>query len=630
MAPRALTLKYRPQVFADLVGQDHVTSVLIAAIESGRVAQAFLFTGARGVGKTTSARILAKALNCHNRGSAAAGGREGSKAEPCGTCASCTEIAAGVSLDVLEIDGASNRGIADVQQLRENVRFAPTGGRHRVVIIDEVHQLSGDAFAALLKTLEEPPAHLVFIFATTDPQKLPDTIRSRTQRFDFARVPIRRVADRLLEIQKRESADVADGVKFKLTDGAALLIAHKGEGSMRDAVSALDQVVSAGEASIDEALVRRVLGIADREAYFLVAGAVFARDPRQALEQLHAAFEKGLDPRELAEGLAEHFRNVLVLKVDPERGHDLVAASNEDLARLKQQGEGWADTDLLRLMRLAAECQWPMRDSPQPLVHLEAAVLQMATLEPAESVAALIARLEALEKRLSGRASAGATAPRTAAAAPQGSRAERGSGAAPGARSEPTRSMGPGFSAPALGTDAPARPPAPVPPPPGFTPPRASEPAVPPRPVPTATRPAPFTPAAMSAPAAVADDVALDEGVASAWKQTIARVNERKRMLGAFLEEIRLVGVAGGALVLAMDDLHRSVIDSSEHRPIVHEELARAFGRPIEFRCTAGEPVTPAQRAAQAADLKPMIDRAMEVFDGEVIDRAGRGGDRTT
>src|SRR5499427_2475948 len=427
MAPRALTLKYRPQVFADLVGQDHVTSVLIAALESGRVAQAFLFTGARGVGKTTSARILAKALNCQNRSKTGA--------EPCGTCTSCTEIAAGVSLDVLEIDGASNRGIADVQQLRENVRFAPTGGRHRVVIIDEVHQLSSDAFAALLKTLEEPPAHLVFIFATTDPQKLPDTIRSRTQRFDFARVPIRRVADRLLEIQKREAAD-ADGVKFKLTDGAALLIAHKGEGSMRDAVSALDQVVSAGEASIDEALVRRVLGIADREAYFLVAGAVFARDPKQALEQLHAAFEKGLDPRELAEGLAEHFRNVLVLKVDPERGHDLVAASNEDLARLQQSGASWADTDLLRLMRLAAECQWPMRDSPQPLVHLEAAVLQMATLEPADSVAELIARLEALEKRLAAGGGASAPAGTPRAAASPGSRTH-GFAAAPPARTAP-------------------------------------------------------------------------------------------------------------------------------------------------------------------------------------------------
>jgi DNA polymerase-3 subunit gamma/tau len=621
MSHRALTLKYRPQVFADLVGQDHVTRVLTAALESGRVAQAFLFTGARGVGKTTSARILAKALNCERRAAPGTKGKAG--AEPCGVCTSCTEIAAGVSLDVLEIDGASNRGIADVQQLRESVRFTPTGGRHRIIIIDEVHQLSSDAFAALLKTLEEPPAHLVFIFATTDPQKLPDTIRSRTQRFDFARVPIRRVADRLLEIQKREAADAAEGVRFELTDGAALLIAHKGEGSMRDAVSALDQVVSAGEARIDEALVRRVLGIPDHEAYFLIAGAVLAHDPQVTLQQLHAAFEKGADARELAEGLAEHFRNVLVLKVDPERGHDLVAASNEDLARLKQQGEGWADTDLLRLMRLAAECQWPMRDSPQPLVHLEAAVLQMATLEPAESVAALIERLEALERRLAGGGAASAVG---SGAAPRG--------AAPvGARTH-------GFAAPATGTP-PAAPAAPAATPaPGFTPPRASVSAPPAaRPlVTTASAPttAAETIATIATGTAIAEEAELDEAIQNSWQATIAAVSGRKRMLGAFLEETRLIGVAGGELVLAMDDLHRSVVDASEHRALVQEELARAFGRALRLNCTAGAANTPERRAAKADSLKPIIDRAMEVFDGEVIERgdradgAGHGGDRTS
>jgi DNA polymerase-3 subunit gamma/tau len=201
MAHRALTLKYRPQVFADMVGQDHVSTVLMRAIEGGRVAHAYLFTGARGVGKTTSARILAKSLNCQRR---AAGVQK--TADPCNACIACTEITAGVSLDVAEIDGASNRGIADVQALREKVRFTPTSGKYRVVIIDEVHQLSNDAFAALLKTLEEPPPHLVFIFATTDPQKLPETIRSRCQRFDYARVPLRKVADRLFEIQRSPTA----------------------------------------------------------------------------------------------------------------------------------------------------------------------------------------------------------------------------------------------------------------------------------------------------------------------------------------------------------------------------------------------------------------------------------------
>src|SRR5262245_16941379 len=288
MAHRALALKYRPQVFSDLVGQDHVSLVLTRAIESGRIAHAYLFTGARGVGKTTTARVLAKALNCERRASGQQAG-----ADPCNACTSCTEITSAVSLDVAEIDGASNRGIADVQALREKVRFAPTGGRYRVVIIDEVHQLSNDAFAALLKTLEEPPPHLVFIFATTDPQKLPDTIRSRTQRYDFARVPLRKIADRLLDIQKREAAD-KEGVKFTLTEGAALLIAHKSEGSMRDAVSALDQVVSSGEPKVDEALVRRVLGIADREVYFTLADAIVKRDPKDALRAVHEAFEKGL------------------------------------------------------------------------------------------------------------------------------------------------------------------------------------------------------------------------------------------------------------------------------------------------------------------------------------------------
>ena len=618
MAPRALTLKYRPQVFADLVGQDHVTSVLSAALESGRVAHAFLFTGARGVGKTTSARILAKALNCEKSGVAA--GKKGNAGEPCGVCTSCTEITTGVSLDVLEIDGASNRGIADVQALRESVRFAPTGGRYRVVIIDEVHQLSGDAFAALLKTLEEPPAHLVFIFATTDPQKLPDTIRSRTQRFDFARVAIRRVADRLLEIQKREAAD-AEGVKFKLTDGAALLIAHKGEGSMRDAVSALDQVVSAGEAQVDETLVRRVLGIPDREAYFQVAGAVLARDPQGTLQQLHEAFGKGLDARELAEGLAEHFRNILVMKVDPAKGHELVAASNEDLARLKSQGEGWADTDLLRLMRLAAECQWPMRDSPQPLVHLEAAVLQMATLEPAESVAALIERLESLERKLSGGLPVSAVGGAPARGAAPGPRAHGFTPTAPAAE--------PGFVPPSF-TPPVARPAAPafVPPAvPAFTPPSFTPPAAPPQaiapaaPASIAIAPAPPTSRGPQ-PAISMADVQLDAGIEDLWKRTIDGVNARKRMLGAFLEESSLVGVSGDALVLGMDDLHRSVIDTGEHRPMVLEELARAFGRTMDLRCVAGEAKSVTRRANTTKEsMQPLIDKAMQIFDGEVIEK---------
>jgi DNA polymerase-3 subunit gamma/tau len=589
MAHRALTLKYRPQVFADLIGQEHVSSVLARALESGRIAHAFLFTGARGVGKTTSARILAKALNCEKR---AAGVLKG--ADPCNACTSCTEITAGVSLDVVEIDGASNRGIADVQQLREKVRFAPALGRHRVVIIDEVHQLSGDAFAALLKTLEEPPAHLVFIFATTDPQKLPDTIRSRTQRFDFARVALRKVADRLLEIQKRESAD-PEGVKFTLTDGAALLIAHKGEGSMRDAVSALDQVVSAAEPAIDEALVRRVLGIPDREGFFRLGTAITTRDGKAALRELHRAFDLGMDPRDLAEGLAEHFRAILVLKVDPEKGGELIAAGPDDIQRLAEQGAAWSETDLLRLVRIAAECQWPMRDSPQPIVHLEAAVLQMVTLEPAESVAMLLDRLEALEQRLA----SGAPAPAPGAAPARGGAGGGGLAARPAA----------------------AAPRAPMrPAPPSAPSARASEAPVAMAQAPAAVAVAP----AVAVAEAPGEELLLDEDVEQRWRATIVAVNGRKRMVGAFLEESRLAGLAGATLVLAMDDLHRSVIDATEHRVIVREELARCFGRALELKCT---PLDDSQRPKrmQASDVKPMIDRAIEFFDGEILSPPGRG-----
>ena len=621
MAHRTLALKYRPQVFTDLIGQDHVSVVLSRALEGGRVAHAYLFTGARGVGKTTSARILAKSLNCERRRSGEAKG-----ADPCNQCTSCTEITSGVSLDVAEIDGASNRGIADVQALREKVRFSPTGGSYRVVIIDEVHQLSADAFAALLKTLEEPPAHLVFVFATTDPQKLPDTIRSRCQRFDFARVPLRKVADRLLAIAAREAKDPA-GVRFKLTEGAALLIAHKSEGSVRDAVSALDQVVSAGEPEVSDEVVRRVLGIADREAFFALAGAILERDPAGALRALHRAFEKGLDARDLAEGLSEHIRHVLVLKVDPQGG-DLVALADEDLSRLKAQGESWSESDLLRLLKLASEASWPMRDSPQPLVHLEAAVLQMATLEPGETLAQLLARIEALTRRIGGEPSGGGAAGGSAT----------GGARAGGARAPVPAGAGRSASGAATGAAPPpvARPGAFAGSPPARFAPHASAAA----PAPAASRPpgvaqAPGAGATLAgtrtvtvAPAALAEpDCERDEAIEERWRETLGGVNGTKRMLGAFLEESLFMGLAGETLVLAMDDLHRTVVEEKENQALLAAEVLRAFGRPLALRCVPPGREAPARPAV--ADVRPLVDQAIAWFQGDVIERSTHGSERT-
>jgi DNA polymerase-3 subunit gamma/tau len=611
MAHRALALKYRPQVFSDLIGQDHVSVVLSRALESGRVAHAYLFTGARGVGKTTTARILAKSLNCERRRS---GEQKG--ADPCNQCTSCTEITSGVSLDVAEIDGASNRGIADVQALREKVRFSPTGGSYRVVIIDEVHQLSSDAFAALLKTLEEPPPHLVFVFATTDPQKLPDTIRSRCQRFDFARVPLRKVADRLLAIATREAKD-PDGVRFKLTEGAALLIAHKSEGSVRDGVSALDQVVSAGEPEVNEEVVRRVLGIADREAFFALAGAILERDPVAALRALHRAFEKGLDARDLAEGLSEHIRHVLILKVDPQGG-DLVALAEEDLSRLKAQGEGWSESDLLRLLKLASEAPWPMRDSPQPLVHLEAAVLQMATLEPGETLARLLARIEALDHRIGGDGTSGAA----------------GGPGAGGARSTGARAPAPTGAGRAGSSAAPSAGAAPAP----FAPPPAAAPrhALPAGPPPAPGRPpgaapgptaAATDPGARAAIAVAGFDCRRDEAIDQRWRDALGGVNGSKRMLGAFLEESLFLGVAGDTLVLAMDDLHRTVVEEKENLALLAAEVRRAFGRSLALRCVPPGREAPAVPAA--GDVRPLVDQAIAWFQGDVIERSARTEGRT-
>ena len=612
MAHRVLALKYRPQVFSDLVGQEHVSQVLARAIEGGRIAHAYLFAGARGVGKTTSARILAKALNCQNR----------QGAEPCNQCSSCTEITTGVSLDVAEIDGASNRGIADVQALREKVRFSPTGGRYRVVIIDEVHQLSNDAFAALLKTLEEPPAHLVFIFATTDPQKLPETIRSRTQRFDFARVPVRKVAARLAEIAAREAAD-PQGVHFDLGEGAALLIAQKGEGSIRDAVSALDQVVSSGEARIDEELVRRILGIPDREAFFALVEAIVRRDPRAALAALHAAFQKGIDPAELAQGLTEHLRHLLVLKVDPEAA-ELVPATSEELVRLKAQAAEWSEHDLLRLMRLGADLGWPMRDSAQPLIHLEAAVLQMATLEPGETLAQLLARLEALEQRLAAVAPGQAVGTGGARAGAAGSSEEASRRALRGERSpggyppERVRSE-PGLSEPKREAQAGgARSTTPLP---------GSQ--APPRSVVAGPLSGPRAPIATSvtepAPGAttttVADDEEtplLDATILERWERVMEAVNARKRMLGAFLQESRLLGVTREAIVIAMDDLHRSVVDERTNRELVESEAAVAFGRRLVLRCAVPGPDDGA-RVRKAAEVRPLVEQAIRWFDGDPV-----------
>ncbi len=381
MAYLVLARKWRPQNFSDLIGQEHVSQTLANAISSGRIHHAFLFTGARGVGKTSAARILAKALNCE----------AGLSVNPCGVCASCIEITAGQGLDVLEIDGASNTGVDDVRELRENIRYLPSRSRYKIFIIDEVHMLSTNAFNALLKTLEEPPAHAKFIFATTEPHKIPITILSRCQRFDFRKIPLARVAARLREI--------ADDEQLTISDRCLALVARQGEGSMRDALSTLDQVIAFSGEQVDDEAVQTLLGMVDRRLLLDTVEAVLQRDSRRALDAVRRVDQQGLSLRQFTIDLLEMFRALIICKVveDPDEMLDLVG---DELRNLKAISESSSLDDLQRVVTLLLKSLTELSGSSFPLLTLEMCLVRLANLAPTQDIGRLISHIESLEKKL--------------------------------------------------------------------------------------------------------------------------------------------------------------------------------------------------------------------------------------
>src|SRR5438552_280184 len=380
MTYQVLARRLRPQRFADVVGQDHVTRTLQAAIAAGRVAHAFLFTGPRGVGKTTTARLLAKALNCER----------GPTPEPCNACSNCREIGDGTAFDVLEIDGASHTQVDKMRDLMETVAHLPLKSRFKIFIIDEVHMLSSHSFNALLKTLEEPPAHVKFIFATTEPHKVLATVISRCQRYDLRRIGLGELRAHL-----RRTAD-AEGLA--LSDEALALVAREAEGSLRDAQSLLEQVLTAAGGAADAATVRQVLGAADRRLVLAVADAILGGDAAACVRHLGDLHAHGYDAQRFCRDLLEHFRHLAVLRTTGDRTllADLPDAEADALAR---QAEQRSADDLQRFFRLLLEADEALSAPARtidPKLVLEMCAVRLATLPPLLPFDEILRRLEAL------------------------------------------------------------------------------------------------------------------------------------------------------------------------------------------------------------------------------------------
>ncbi|MBM4340096.1 MAG: DNA polymerase III subunit gamma/tau [Deltaproteobacteria bacterium] len=387
MSYLVLARQWRPQVFEDVIGQKSITQTLQNAISQNRVPHAFLFTGARGVGKTSTARILAKALNCE----------KGPQVNPCNQCTNCKEITDGISMDVIEIDGASNRGIEEIRELRENVRYTPAKSHHKIYIIDEVHMLTREAFNALLKTLEEPPSHIIFVFATTEPHKIPATILSRCQRYDFKRVPLKEVIESLKRIVEKEG--------IQISPRGLRVIARESEGSMRDAQSLLDQVISYGGKDIGDEDITEVLGLIDQKILSETIEAIADRDGERCVEIVEHIYHYGYDIQRFCQDLLHMLRNLILIKVS-KHPEGLMELPPEELETLKKQAERFSFEQLNHLFSLLLKGEGEIAQSTFPRTQLEITLIRMATLHPVLPIDEILKKLEEMEKNPSAKGAA--------------------------------------------------------------------------------------------------------------------------------------------------------------------------------------------------------------------------------
>ena len=565
MAYLVLARKWRPQRFEDIVGQGHVTQVLRNAIGAGRIAHAYLFTGVRGVGKTTAARVLAKALNCE----------KGPTANPCNECSQCVEITEGRSIDVYEIDGASNRGIDEVRQIIENVKYQPAGSRFKIYIIDEVHQVTKDAFNALLKTLEEPPPFVKFILATTEPHRLPETILSRCQRFDFRRISTREVVERLRDIAGKEALGI--------TDGALLLLAREAEGSMRDAQSLLEQILSysapgAAGTNIDERLIEDILGVTERRVLYELSQAVIQGDAKKCVDLVAQVLNQGKDLTRLSKELVEHFRNLLVLCLTNDRGqttedrgvpaaelNQLLDLPDQEIGELRRQAADLSADALLDYFRFMAEGDEEVARSAYPRFALEATLIRLATLPGTLPIGQLLDRLESLEKKLSSGSDSKPALPR------------------PPSKPFASSAAGPG------------------------TPKLAAEPS------------------GESERSAIAEQPAGDQ--VEVWKKFMAYVTQEKKFLAPHLEQARPLALPPERLALEVEGrLHLNYLQDPENLNALKEIARRFFSAEVPVSLVAvqenkqrnEEAKISAGRVAQEGAVDDVDREALRIFGGSV------------
>lgn len=545
-----LARKYRPQTFSDLVGQDHVARTLSNAIEANRVAHAFLFTGVRGVGKTTSARILAKALNCMQS--------DGPTSTPCLKCPACVSITDGSDVDVQEIDGASYNGVNEVRRLQDGLPYRPQRDRYKIIIVDEVHMLSSAAWNAFLKTLEEPPEHVKFIFATTEVHKVPITILSRVQRFDFKLISAKRIAARLSEVLSAENV--------KTDDPALALIAREAEGSMRDAMSLLDQVIAWGGEELEGQSVAEVLGVASHQVLYSIAQALLSGNAADCIQILDTLAERGGNIEHVARDILALLRDLVVAKVcdTPDKFLDLTGEETADVLKLAQASEL---NDLLRLQRGFANAFDEVVRSGQPKAALEMLLVRLARRPPLIPLDGLVERLAALEKRTgASRAGRPNPPPNRPTRTPDPNTPTQGRMGRPAARE---RSSSPSASAPmAEPADEP---------PPAAPEPQAARAPVPTRPKDEAAQASPAAPT----PPAATDPEASARGVRirAVFRQVIAEVSESVRPgLRAMLEHAVPLELTDQELVVGFPatDLFPEFLDKQNVQDEIRAAAARA------------------------------------------------------